>query len=161
VTGVQTCALPISARKNLQQAKEEQTKANSNLENAKKQLDETKAKVEQVKAQFTEALSSADFSTEEMYQQAKLPENERQVLKQDTETFKQKLTTTRQQVQELQASLKDKQKVDLTALEQQLAELKKAYETALNQRDQSKKYYQEATALIKNISNAHEKVGAS
>jgi len=150
-----------TARKNFQQAKEEQTKATSNLENAKKQLDETKAKVEQMKTQFTEALSNAEFTTEETYQQAKLPENERQALKQDTETFKQRLSTTSQQVQELQASLKGKQKVDLTELEQQLKELKEAYETALNQRDQSKKYYREATALIKNIGDAHEKVGSS
>src|SRR5699024_11867090 len=76
-------------------------------------------------------------------------------------TFKQKLSTTSQQVQELQASLKDKQKVDLTALEQQLTELKKAYETALNQRDQSKKYYQEATALIKNIDRKSTRLNSS
>src|SRR5699024_11349779 len=66
-----------TARKNLQQATEEQTKANSNLENAKKQLEETKAKVEQVKAQFQEALSNADFSTEDMIQQVKLHDNYR------------------------------------------------------------------------------------
>lgn len=150
-----------TAQKNFMQAKEKQTKATSNLENAKKQLDETKAKMARVRAQFTEVLSKAEFSSTEAYQQAKLSEDDRQALKQHTETFKQKLSTTTQQVQELQVSLKDKQKADLTEFEQQLAELKQAYETALHQRDQSKKYYQEATALIKNISHANEKVGAA
>lgn len=150
-----------AAQKKFDQAKEAQTKATANLEHAKRHLDETKAKCEQVKAQFAMAISKAGFTSEETYQRAKLLENDQLTLKKEIEQFNQRLSTISQQVQELQISLKDKQKVDLTLIQQELEEFKQAYETALNKRDQSKKHYQEAATLIKNIGYANKKVSTA
>ncbi|MEN1970421.1 SMC family ATPase [Lentibacillus sp. N15] len=150
-----------TAQKQLQQAKEIQTKATSNLEHANKQLAETTAKRAQAEQRFREVLDKSGFSTEETYTLAKLPEQKRQDLRQVIEQFKQNLSITKQQVQELQVSLKDKKKVDLDALQEQLTTLKQAYELALNKRDQSKAYYQDAGTLMANIRNANEQVKAA
>lgn len=147
-----------NAQKKLQQAKEEQTKAISNLEHAKQQLAESRTKKEQAEQQFIEQLTHEKFVSEDAYQQAKLVESERQALKKDIEQFKQSLSTITEQVKDLSASLKDKEKVDLSVIQQALAELKDAYESALNKRNQSKEYHQDAAKLITNIAETNDKV---
>src|SRR5690625_1116763 len=146
------------AQQNLQQARENQTKAMMHLTNAKKQLEETKTKREDVERQFTEALAQSSFETEEMYQQAKIAIDIRQVLKQEIEQYKQNLATLKHQVKELQTVLTRKTKVDLTRFEERLTELKQAYETAFNQWNQSKEFLKATSTLKTNITQAHEKV---
>lgn len=147
-----------AAKRRYEQAKESKTKTTSNLENAEKQLQETKAKSQRAEERFTKALADAGFASELAYQQAKLSRDELVQLKEVIEQFKQNISTTKQQVKELQASLKNKQQTDLAVMQQQLEELKQAYEAALNKRDQSKKHYEEATTLSQRISEVHENV---
>lgn len=146
------------AQQKLQQAKEAHTKAISNFEHVKQQLAETQAKKEQAEKHFTDQLANENFTSEAVYQQAKLTGSERQKLKEDIEQFKQNLSTVNEQVKDLKIFLKDQQKVDLSVIEQALAELKKAYESAFKKRNQSEKYYQEAAQLITNITETNEKV---
>ncbi len=146
------------AQTTLQQEKEEQTKAASNLTHAQKQVKETTEKREEAVSQFHKALEKADFETVETYQQAKLPESERESLKTTIQQFKEKLSITKQQVSELKEALKDKKRVDLTEVQSLLAQLKQAYEQALNELHLSKEYYEEATKLKANIIETHEQV---
>ncbi|WP_284139575.1 SMC family ATPase [Virgibacillus sp. LDC-1] len=146
------------AQEQLNYANNELTKAKTNLSNAEKQLEETKIKHRQVVLQFTQEIEKSGFPSEEAYFEAKLDEATRQHLKEQIEMYKQQLATVKEQVQELQAELKDKQRVDLSALELQVEQLKKAFETALNQWNQSEDHLQEAKRLITMICEADEAV---
>lgn len=146
------------AQAKLQHAKEEQTKATSNVDHANKQLMETKEKRKKAEQQFIEWLVNSSFSTVDEYRRAKMSTGERQRLKEDIQTYSQRRKTVQQQVQELKQSLADRKRVDLAALEEQLAELKNAYERAFNQWNQSKQYHEEASKLITNITEANERV---
>ncbi|TLS36759.1 AAA family ATPase [Pseudalkalibacillus caeni] len=146
------------AQKRLQFAIQEQTKAVSNVEHAHKQLEETESKKEKTEEQFKKALSEAKFETEEAYQTSKMQEVKRQQLKSQIETFKQNLATLTYQVNELQVALKEKKRVDLSAISEEMERLKQAYETALNALNQSKEYKEEAVELKTHIIEANEKV---
>ncbi|PAV28867.1 exonuclease [Virgibacillus profundi] len=141
-----------------QQAKEEQTRAASNLEHAKNQLEETKAKHEKAENQFKDALRNASFESEESYHQAKMSEADREKWKDEIRKFNQHLSALTQQVNELRDALKEKKRIDLTVLQQELKELKQAYELALSKLQLSKENYQEATNLKVNIIDAESQV---
>jgi exonuclease SbcC len=147
-----------AAQNNLQQAKENHTKTAMHLENATSQLEETKAKREDAEKQFLDALAHSSFETEDMYQQAKMEINDRQRLRSEIDQFKQNLATIKQQVEELHEVLAGKTEIDVTVLEQQLLELKQAYEAALHKLNQSKEYLQDASELRTNLIAANEKV---
>lgn len=146
------------AQTTLQKEKEAQTRATSDETHAKKQLDETKEKKNKAEKQFHDALDNANFETEEMYQQAKMSVRDQQAWKEDIRQFNQQLSTIKQQVEELRNALKEKKKVDLTALQDDLQALKKAYELALNKLNQTKENHQESSRLKVNIMDANEKV---
>ncbi|GGA79995.1 AAA family ATPase [Ornithinibacillus halotolerans] len=146
------------AQKAFQTAKDEMTKAESNLGHATKQLAETKAKLEHADEEFQAALTKAGFSSEEVYKEAKLSEGERQTLKEGIRQFNEKIGTLKQQLLEIKEELKDKQKVDLSELKEQVSELKEAYELALNKLNLSKEYHKDAIDLKTKILEAHEQV---
>jgi exonuclease SbcC len=146
------------AQSKLQQAKEEQTKTNSHMEHIKQQLVESRTRREEAEQYFIKQLKNENFASKDTYQAAKLAPNEREALKTAIDQFKQNLSTTTEQVKDLSISLKGKEKVDLSAIQQKLAVMKETYETALNKRNQSQKYYQEATNLITNITETNNLV---
>ncbi|RDW19380.1 AAA family ATPase [Oceanobacillus chungangensis] len=146
------------AQANYQKAKEEQTRIVADLSNAMKQLQETKEKRERSENQFKEALTNAKFESVDAYSQAKLPEEEQQKWKDAIKQFNQLLTTLMQQVNELKDSLKEKTKIDLTTLEQELAQLKQAYEYTFQQLNLSKENNQQAAMLKESITNAQTEV---
>ncbi|WP_042222116.1 AAA family ATPase [Oceanobacillus manasiensis] len=148
-----------SIQKKFQQVKEMQAKAGERLTHVQKQFHETTAKREEVEKQFTSALNESGFATETDYHEATLTEDERTKLKNSIEQFKQTLSTVKEQVTELQTELKDKQKVDLTTIEAELAELKAAYENALKTWHESRNYHQETKDLQQNIEKASEASG--
>ncbi|WP_062106796.1 AAA family ATPase [Bacillus niameyensis] len=149
------------AQKDLQKAQENRTKALANLEHANKLLEETTEKKEAAILAFQEAVQKAGFDSSEAYNQAKMPESERQNFKKAIEQFKQNLSTAREQVSELKELLKDKSRIDLTVLQQELNDSKLAYERALSEWNQSKEYHQETTRLITMISATNERVRKS
>ncbi len=146
------------AQKQLQKAKEEETKTAANLKHAMQQLEETKEKKEQAEKAFQTQLSDAGFVTVQSYQQAKISYSDRQQLKESIQRFKEEISTVKQQVHDLQDALKEKERVDLTKLEQTLTELKHASESALNQLNLSKKYYQESAKIVSTVIELDELV---
>ncbi len=125
---------------------EQKTKATTNLEYAEKQRVETKAKREKMEVILQSLLEKSGFASEETYRAAKMLEEARIALKNEIQQFKQTRSLLQEQVKELEVSLKDKEEADLQQLEQHLQELKQAYETALNQWEQSKNFFTEATS---------------
>ncbi|OZU89664.1 exonuclease [Virgibacillus indicus] len=143
-------------QKMLQKAKEEQTKAASDEVHANKQLLETKEKRESAENEFKEGLKKAEFESEEAYQHAKMPESDQQKGKEEILHFNQQLSALNQQVIELKETLKEKTRVDLDNQQQELDNLKKAYELALNKLNLSKENHAEAIKLKENIIHANE-----
>ncbi|TFJ92510.1 SbcC/MukB-like Walker B domain-containing protein [Lentibacillus salicampi] len=146
------------AQVKLQQAKEEQAKATAEKANAEKQLAETSNKREKSETTFKTALEQAGFESEEAYQQAKTPPSERDRLKASIQQFNESRSALTQVVTDLRAALNDKQKMDLTAIQTQLDQLKQAYEQALKQLNLSKEYHQDASDLKVNIMETNERV---
>ncbi|MFC4560111.1 AAA family ATPase [Virgibacillus kekensis] len=146
------------AQETLQKKKEAETKATSDLEHARKQLNETKEKLENAIKQFDRELTKANFASEEAYHQAKMPEEKRQEWKEAIRQFKEDLSSKQQSVNDLQDALKDKERVDLSAMEEQLQALKAAYETALKTLEDSREYLKKAETFKTDILNSHEEV---
>lgn len=88
--------------KNLQKAKELLTKATSNVEHAMNQLQETKEKREKAEEQFIEQLELAAFSSKQEYQQAKMPQEQQDKVKDRIQRFHEEYTLIKQQVRDLQ-----------------------------------------------------------
>ncbi|MRH42518.1 AAA family ATPase [Aquibacillus halophilus] len=146
------------AQQKLQQAKEEHTNAKSNLVHAKKQVEETKEKTDASQISFDQALAKAGFASEQEYKEAILVETTRNKLKVEIDEFNTTLALLKEQVKELSESLKDKKGFDLKALTTELEHFRQAYETALNQLNQSKEYRKSALELKQNIHRANENV---
>ncbi|WP_337017028.1 SMC family ATPase [Oceanobacillus massiliensis] len=144
-----------------EKAKEAQTKALSNESHAGRQLKETKNKQESALQEFKEALSSADFESVEVYNQAKMTAEDQRNWKEEIRQFNQQLASIKQQVADLKDFLKDKTRVELSVLEQRLIELKQAFEQALSQLNRSKEYQLEAASLRANIVKADEQLQES
>lgn len=147
-----------TAQKQLQTAKESETKASVNVANAKAQLAESSEKKNKAEKQFIEALAQADFSSEEMYRQAKMTEKDRQALKVEIDLYKQNIAAVKQQVKELQDTLKDRTRVNLTELAAVLEERKKAYEHAQELLRKSEQCLQKITELKGKIIDAEKNV---
>ena len=128
------------------------------MEHAIHQLKETKEKRENAEKQFVDQLELAAFSNEQEYQQAKMPQAEQDKVKERIHRFHEEYSLIKQQVKDLLMELKDKERVDLSAMETELNERKKAYEVALNALNLTKDYYQEVMKLKVNIIETSEKV---
>lgn len=146
------------AQKQLEQAKEEDTKSDSNLHYAIKQLEETKLKKEKAKKEFKTKLEEAAFTSLEEFKHAKMSQVEQQKLKVAIQRFNEELLTVKSQVHELQIVLEGKERLDLIQLEAQLAQLKQKYENKLTRLNLSKEYYQETDKLMISILDGHEQV---
>jgi exonuclease SbcC len=145
------------SQKQLQLAKDAVTKASVNVSSMKEQLEESSLKKENSEQQFLGALLQAKFSTEDDYRKAKMPENACIVMKEEIDQFKNSLATLKQQVLELEDSLKDKTKIDLPALKSILDELNSAYEEAKKRLLQSEQNQQKADELKQNILEAEKR----
>lgn len=146
------------AQQNLQQTREQYTKATADVEHAEQQLTETRAKKDEAKEKFQQAYEQAGFTTEEAYQQAKLPAEQREAIKTSIERYKQQVSTLTEQIKELAEILKDQKRVDLTAMEEELNELKVAYEAAFQTLNQSKDYLEQAVQLRENLIEVDKQV---
>lgn len=146
------------AQQQLQQAKEAKTKAASDLGHAKKQLEETKERRAKAEEQFAAELTKANFESTAAYEQAKMPAADRQEWKDKIRQFNENLTAKKQQVRDLAERLKDKERMDLTALEEELRTLKSAYEQAYETFKNSEKYLDQASTIRQNILESHKQV---
>jgi len=148
-----------TAQKQLQQAKDEDTKATVNVVSAVKQLQESSQRKEKAEQQFAGALENAHFPDEWEYRQAKISESGRIQLKRAIEGFKQNLAAVKKQIAELREDLKDKTKADLDVLKVELEGCKKAYELAQESLRQMERHRQKITELKVKILDAEASVG--
>ena len=146
------------AQTTLQKVREEQARVEANQAHAMTQLQEATEKREKSEKEFSDALIQAGFESEEAYNQAKLPTAEQQKWKEEINQFNQLLSTLNQQVKDLKDSLTYKKRVDLTILQEELTQLKLAYERALHQLNVSKENELEAIKLKENIMETENKV---
>ena len=145
-------------QKQLQQAKELQAKAQTSLEHARNAEEETSLKLKKSKEQFNEALARAEFNSIDLYIAAKMSEQDRAVLKTQCMKYKQALHTLLEQVREGQAQLASKTKVELAPLEEELVQLKEAYEQALTLLNSSKEYEKAGIELDEKITSTSERI---
>lgn len=146
------------AQKSLQEKKEARTRTASSLEHAERQLEEAREKLDKAMQQFIERITMEGFQSEEAYRAAKMPESERKQEKEAIRQFRENLSAKMQTVKDLQAELQEKERTDLTALAEQLQNLKSAYEAALKTLEDSREYRKKAVSLKENIIGSSQEV---
>lgn len=109
-----------------------------------------------VETRFKEALTTSEFDSEMDYRDAKMTETDRRLLKEQVMDFKQKLHSTKEKIEELEARLVGKEKADLQSMLETVRTLKEAYETALTEMNKSKECQNALMTLKVNIKNTGE-----
>lgn len=140
-----------------QDAKEQHSASILTVKHTEEAVREAKDKKDKAAIQFRTALEQSAFESEEDYQQARLEAAEIVALKERISSFKQSRHTLSEQVAELNALLENKEKVDLDILQNELAQFKHVYETALNEMNQSIECRKSADLLIEKITVSHKK----
>lgn len=121
-------------------------------------LSEAEDKRVKSKERFTNALEKFSFSSEEAYQKARLDENALNKLKKEIEEFKQQYYSVREAIKELNGLLKDKERVDLKAIEQKLTELKQVYERAFEAYNKSVESEKAIVKLKQNLKDSSDEI---
>lgn len=147
------------AQQQLQKAKEEAAAAKADVTNAEKLVSEVTDKTKKAMEQFGQALEKAGFSDETAYKQAKMPEDDRNALKQAIETFNRERSNLTAGIQELEQELEGQSRFDLDALFEEVKQLEDLRDRAQNALQSSQAYKDEANKLKQNITTAAEKAG--
>ena len=134
------------------------TKARLALEHTHTSLKEVEGKRDKAQAQLNESLSKATFENVEEYLASKLTEVERSALKIQYEEYKQKHHTLTEQVREGKVRLENKTKVDLMPLEEELQQLKEAYEQALATCNHTKEYEKAGREIEEKIASTSSRI---
>ncbi|MDN5708324.1 MAG: SMC family ATPase, partial [Planococcus sp. (in: firmicutes)] len=145
----------------LQKAERQLSEAAVSLRHSKQSVQELQEKLEHAESRFEEALVKSAFATKEAYQMAKLEASRYEELKKQIERYKQDRHTTERQIAELESALAGRSRVDVSNVEQALAELKADYERALSELNTSKEYKKKAQAFFDEISDASAKEAAA
>ncbi|MHA6252333.1 AAA family ATPase [Oceanobacillus sp. CAU 1775] len=147
-----------TAQKELQAKKEAFTKREADFIHLSKQLGELETKRIQATKEFEIKLVEQDFKDEAAYLTAKMSEQERANLRQEIETYKQTRLLITQSVKDLQKELEGKKQINLEELQLEVTQLQENYEKALQELNQTKNNYKEATDLQSKIILAEEKL---
>lgn len=146
----------IAIQKKREDAKERlATSTNSQLY-VKQALEESSAKRKLAEDRFHMTLKASDFSTEEEYRKAKMPEMDKRLLKDQVIQFNQHLHTTREAIRELEANLIGKMKMDLDELLLKVNLLKETYEKALTDWNNSTEFEKALCKLKHNLRKSSE-----
>ncbi|AUD12817.1 MULTISPECIES: SbcC/MukB-like Walker B domain-containing protein [unclassified Planococcus (in: firmicutes)] len=145
----------------LQKAERQLSEAAVSLRHSKQSVQELQEKLEHAESRFEEALVKSAFATKEAYQEAKLEASRYEELKTQIEQYKQDRHTTERQMAELESALAGRGRVDVSDVEQALAELKADYERALSELNTSKEYKKKAQAFFDEVSDASAKEAAA
>ncbi len=149
-----------AAQIQLQNTKEEETKASAFCASANTQLKESTEKKERSETQFAAEWKNAQFASEEDYLSAKMSDTVRQQLKASIEDFKKNIETLKAQITELKEELKDKTRADLEHLTSKLTQMKNERDRALKVLSDSEGYQNKAIELRRKIVNAEELISA-
>lgn len=148
------------AQANYQTQRDMLTNAHATLKHTETQLQDAKTREEKSITAFDEAITRAQFFSKAEYLEAKLPELACTQLKQEIEQFKQEKVTVERQVKELQESLHEKEKADLTVLSEEVQQWKEKYEEKLKTLQLSEKYFHEGTEIKECIEKISTQVTA-
>ncbi|WP_301109180.1 AAA family ATPase [Sporosarcina sp.] len=124
------------------------TKMDSREQMEKQAAAEMREKLQASQAGFEKRLTEEGFDSQEGYLLVKLPIQERQEIQQRLQTYAQSLHTLQAALNELRESVKDKQPIDLHALQQQVELLKNQYEQAFALFNQSEGWKKSAEELL-------------
>lgn len=118
------------AQADYQSANERLLQSRQHLKYVQQQETDTLVKLNKAKQQLTQALTEAGFDDLDAYQRAKRTEEERRTWAQQIEEFQSSLQLVRKQQEQAKQYLKDKERPQLEALEQQLQERDQQVDTA-------------------------------
>ncbi len=127
-----------SAQEMMQTLQSETTTQKTRVEASKTQLDELEQKAQRDLEVFTNEWKRAGFESVEHYRSSILSEDALAELKQSITSFFDEFNRVTQQVEDLEQELKDKEQVDLVALEARCVNLKEGRDQAQQKRDQSR-----------------------
>jgi len=116
------------AQERHQQASERHPAAAAHAGAAVKQLGEAQARLAQAEADFRGGLALAGFADAAEYERAKLPDDVREAMKREIESFNAEFAAVRAQVRELEAALQGKERANLAALTAATAKLEEQVE---------------------------------
>lgn len=105
-------------------------------------VNETESKLKNSKEEFNHSLTAANFESVEAFINAKRTDGEQKQLNDQYINYTNELHSLSTQVNEESEQLKDKEKIDLSDVEEQLDALKRDYERALQQLNSTKSYEQ-------------------
>ncbi len=142
------------AQQNREKSMEILTVAQSNHLHATTILKELHEKKHLIENKFNGALTKSKFNSAEKYYESKMPENDRQTLKQELEKFNEQFHSLLAAVTELTKHLEGKEHVDLQAMQMFVDEKKRAYETALSTYNHSMEYERIAISIKNSIEKA-------
>ncbi len=145
-------------QKQVEESRELLTTSTSNQEHAQASVADVRGKKEQAENRFNEALKKSMFETIEAYEAAKMNEVDREALRAKIEAFKQHYYSIREDVKSLTTLLEGKEKSNLPQFEEQLIELKAAYEQALQALNQSRNIYETVQKLSNQLTRLTEKI---
>ncbi|AYF06392.1 MULTISPECIES: AAA family ATPase [Bacillus] len=92
-------------------------------ESASNQFESTKLKKEETFARFMKELEQSGFTDQSTYKEAKLNDAEMEMLQKEIQSYYSSLEVLAKQIEELHAELKDKEYMDITALDEHITEL--------------------------------------
>src|SRR5699024_11284070 len=117
----------------------------------KKKKHTIKSTDEQEKQKFQHELHKCLFESKEAYETAKLTKDKYEERKEKLAQYQKKKATLEQQIKELKANLKTKERIDLAVMEEDLQKSREAYETALKKWEQIKSVLQNLLQLISDM----------
>ncbi|WP_242259502.1 AAA family ATPase [Bacillus cereus group sp. BfR-BA-01311] len=118
---------------------------------ASNQFESAKLKKEETFARFMKELEQSGFTDEFTYKEAKLSDHEMEMLQKEIQGYYSSLEVLAKQIEELQAELKDKEYMDITALGEHITELQINLDIIKEKR-------QRAQNAVTYISDLHENI---
>ncbi|WP_263704578.1 AAA family ATPase [Bacillus thuringiensis] len=120
-------------------------------EGASTQFESAKLKKEETFARFMKELEQSGFTDQSTYKEAKLSDAEMEMLQKEIQGYYSSLEVLAKQIEELQAELKDKEYMDITALGEHIQELEINLDIIKEKR-------QRAQNAVTYISDLHENI---
>lgn len=109
-----------AAQDRMQLAKEKLVRARTRAENATSARNEAEEKLKKARRLFLEGLQKEGFSDTKAYEHAKMPEAEREALKQKIEVYDQERAALAAQIKGLEEELRGRTRPDVEALQQEM-----------------------------------------
>lgn len=147
-----------TAQTALQQADREYTTAHVHATKGKEDLEKMIHIVKQIETTFQGKLTDAHFTDEAAYIRAKLPDEQKERLQKEIDTYTQGRLTLEKQIEELSVQLQNKKRVDIDELTLQLNTLKEQYEVAFATYSKAQETVTQTDKLIETIYSVQQRV---